>query len=97
MTKKVYMIVPDTTYPFDSGKFHSYIKSLYTSGYINAWWHYLPGGLYFVDTSLEVNQLYNLIIKGIPLRKHIIMEVNPNNQQGWLSKEAWDWFGPYQN
>lgn len=96
MNRKVYMIMPDTTYPFDLGKFHTYIQSLYSSGYIQAWWHYLPGGLYFVDSSLETNQIYNLLIKHMPNRFHIIMEVNPKNQQGWLTKEAWDWFNLYK-
>ncbi len=96
MSQKIYMIMPDATPPFDLGLFQTYISLLYSSGYIKAWWHYLPGGLYFVETNLEVNQLYNLLIKHIPQRKHIIMEVNPNNQQGWLNQEAWDWFKPYR-
>lgn len=89
--------MPDTTAPFDLSIFHSYIASLYSNGYIQAWWHYLPGGLYIVESNLEVNQIYSLLIKHMPLRKHLIMEVNPKNQQGWLTKEAWDWFGPYRS
>lgn len=96
MTRKVYLIMPDTTYPFDLGKFHLYVQQLYSQGHIYAWWHYLPGGLYFVDTALEVNQLYNLLIQHMPMRFFILMEVNPKNQQGWLTKEAWDWFGSYK-
>lgn len=89
--------MPDTTYPFDLGEFHLYIQQLYNKGYIYAWWHYLSGGLYFVDTTLNVNQLYNLLIKCRYMGQIIIMEVDPKNQQGWLPKEAWDWFGPYRN
>lgn len=96
MNRKIYMIMPDTTYPFDLGRFHVFIQNLYNLGYIKAWWHYLPGGLYFVDSELEVNQLYNLLIKHMPLRQHIIMEVNPKNQQGWLIQQAWDWFKNYR-
>lgn len=88
--------MPDTTHPFDLVKFQTYIQSLYKNGYIQAWWHYLPGGLYFVDSSLEVNQLYNLFIKHMPSRYFIVMEVDPKNQQGWLTKEAWDWFNLYK-
>lgn len=91
------MIQPDTTYPFNLSKFHAFIQSLYRGKYIFAWWHYLPGGLYFIDTTLTVNQIYVLLIKYMPNHKHIIMEVNPKNQQGWLNKEAWDWFGPYKD
>jgi hypothetical protein len=91
------MIIPDTTPPFDLSKFHSYIGYLYKSGYIQTWWHYLPGGLYFVESNLTVNQIYNLLIKHIPMRHHIIMEVNPKNQQGWLPKAAWNWFQSYRS
>ena len=96
MDRKVYMIMPNITYPFDLGKFHTYIQQLYSEGYIQAWWHYLPGGLYFIDTALDVNQIHNLLIKNIPMRYFIVMEVNPKNQQGWLPKEAWDWFKLYR-
>jgi hypothetical protein len=90
------MIMPDTTYPFDLSKFDTYIKSLYTNGYVESWWHYLPGGLYLIGTHLEVNQIYNLLIKHMPNRSFIVMEVNPKNQQGWLTKEAWNWFRSYK-
>ena len=89
--------MPDTTYPFNLGKFHSFILQLYAKGHIFAWWHYLPGGLYFVDTTLDVNQLYNLLSQHMPQKKNIVMEVNPKNQQGWLPKEAWDWFELYRD
>lgn len=97
MNKKVYMIMPDADQTFDLGKFHAYIQNLYTTGHISAWWHYLPGAMYFVESSLDVSQIYNLLIKHMPLRQHIIMEVNPKSQQGWLPKEAWDWFGSHRN
>lgn len=96
MERKVYMIMPNTLPSFDLGKFNAYIQSLHTMGYIYAWWHYIPGALYFVDTSLDVNQIHNLLIKHIPYRHFIVMEVNPKNQQGWLPKEAWDWFKTYK-
>ena len=97
MNKKVYMIMPNTDATFDLAKFHSHVQSLYNNGYIESWWHYLPGGLYFIGTTLEINQIYNLLIAHMPKRFHIIMEVNPDNQQGWLSKEAWDWFNSYKS
>lgn len=97
MNTIVYMIIPDTTAPFDLVSFHAYIQSLYNNGSIGAWWHYLPGGTYFFDSILNVNQLYNLFIQHMPNRKFIIMEVNPKNQQGWLILEAWNWFNIYKN
>lgn len=88
--------MPNTAPPFNLQSFHNYVEALRTSGYITTWWHYLPGGLYFVESSLEVNALYNLFIHHIQNRYFIIMEVNPANQQGWLSREAWEWFKNYR-
>jgi len=97
MHRKIFLIMPNADYSFDLSKFHNYINNLYSKGYFYSWWHYLPGGLYFVDTHLDVNQIYNLLITHMPRRYLIIMEVNPHNQQGWLPQEAWNWFNERKN
>lgn len=89
--------MPDTTPPFDLGLFHNYINFMYKGGWITTWWHYIPGGLYFVESAYEINQLYNVLIKHTGSRHIILMEVNPKNQQGWLPQEAWKWFGSHRN
>jgi hypothetical protein len=90
------MVMPNTYAGFDLMKFRNYMESLRTTGYITTWWNYLPGGLYFFESALEVNQLYSLFVHHMPNRHFIIMEVNPQNQQGWLIQEAWDWFKNYR-
>ncbi len=70
----------------------NYINSLYTSGYIRSWWHYLPGSMYFVHTHMNANQIYNMLITHMPGRHFIVMRVDPTEKQGWLPRDAWDWF-----
>lgn len=92
MNKKQYMIAVDTSLGFDADKMAMFLRLLNNNGLIDGWWHYIHGGFFIVNTHLTVNEIYNLLIKHIPQRKHLIMEVNPKNQQGWLTKDAWNWF-----
>lgn len=94
--EKVYLITVNSSYPFDAVKFHNFITTTLYPKYVSNWWHYLPGNTYFVVSTLNANQLYNLIYPSIPLRHVMVMEVNPKNQQGWLVKEAWDWFKKFR-
>jgi len=62
--------------------------------------------IYFIIATFSVMAILfvGILIFGDPkwlqseehTEKMIIMEVNPKNQQGWLPKQAWDWFTPYQ-
>lgn len=89
---KIYLITVDTSYPFNANIFHNYIANSLYPGHISSWWHYLQGGTYFVCSSHNANQLYNLIYPAIPGRFFIVMEVDSKNQQGWLPRVAWEWF-----
>lgn len=68
--------------------------SLYPK-YISDWWHYLDES-YIVVSSLNVSSLYNLIFPGIPGRYLLVVEIDPNNSQGWLPRAAWEWLQKYQ-
>lgn len=74
---------------------HSYINSLLRGGLITDWWHYI-GTSYIVASTLGVNALYNAIFPGIPKRYLLIIEVDPNNTQGWVPPDAWTWIQKYQ-
>jgi len=93
---KVYLVTYNTDLNFNKAIFHSYIQSLYSRGYISDWWHYIDTS-YLIVSSLEVNQLYDFIFPGVPQRNLLIVEINPNNAQGWLPKDAWIWLQKYQN
>ena len=92
---KVYLITYNPDLNFNKSTFHNYIDSLFKKGYISDWWHYIDE-TYLVASNLEVNQLYNSIFPGVPQRYLLIIEVNTNNAQGWIPKEAWTWLQKYQ-
>jgi hypothetical protein len=71
------------------------MQSLFSLGHISDWWHYLNDA-YLVATQHDVNQLYNAVFPGVPKRNLLIIEVDPNNAQGWLPPEAWQWIQKYQ-
>lgn len=91
---KVYIVTFNTDTPFNVLVFDSYIKSLYPK-YITDYWHYIHT-TYLVVSSLDVNSLYNAIFPGVPQRYLLIVEINPNNSQGWLPPDAWIWLQKYK-
>ena len=90
------MVTYNPTEPFSKTTFHGYIQSLHNLAYISDWFHYLDE-TYMIVSSKDVTSLYKAIFPGIPQRLLLIIEVNPNNAQGWLPKNAWAWIQKYQN
>ena len=91
---KIYLVTYNPDAYFNKAIFHGYMISLYPS-HITDWWHYIDT-TYLIVSSLEVNSLYNLTFPGVPKRYLLIIEVDPNNAQGWLPKDAWIWLQKYQ-
>lgn len=85
-----YLITINNSYPFNAVVFHKYITSLYPK-YFTSWWHYIQGS-YIVYTTLNVNQIYNLIRIHTVGNHFLVIKVDPKQTQGWLPKEAWTWF-----
>ena len=92
---KLFLITYKTDATFNPILFHNYINSLYIGSWISDWWHYTDN-VYIVASSQDVTSLYNATFPGIPRRHILIMELNPDNAQGWLPKAAWDWIQKYQ-
>ena len=92
---KVYLVTYNTDPNFNRSLFHNYINSLFLNGHIVDWWHHIDTA-YLVVSPLHVNQLYNLIFPGVPGKFLLIVEIDPNNAQGWLPKDAWTWLQKYQ-
>jgi hypothetical protein len=62
---------------------------------VGPWWHYLESA-WLVDTNQTAAGV------SASLRPHIdqndgllIIGVNPNNRDGWLVQEAWDWINSH--
>jgi len=93
---KVYLVTYNTDANFNRTIFHNHVSSLSQYGYVTDWWHYIDTA-YLVVSSLNVSQLYNAIYPGVPQRYLLIVEIDPNNAQGWLPKDAWAWLQKYQH
>jgi len=91
---KIYLVTYTSDAYFNKAIFHSHITSLHPK-YIADWWHYIDAA-YMIASTLDVAQLYNLIFPGVPKRYLLIIEVDPNNAQGWLPRDAWTWLQKYQ-
>ena len=92
---KLFLISYKSDANFNAAIFHNYINSMYANGSIADWWHYTDN-VYIVATTHTANELYNITFPGVPRRYLLVIEVNQNNAQGWLPKEAWTWLQKYQ-
>lgn len=95
MTNKMYIITYNPGLNFNKTIFQNYIKSLSSKGYISDWSHYLDNS-YLVVSNNDIVTIYNAVFPGIPRRFLLIIEVDPNNSQGWLPRQAWAWIKKYQ-
>lgn len=91
---KIYLVTYNADAYFNKAIFHNYLTSLYPLS-ITDWWHYIDT-TYLIASSLDVNSLYNFIFPGVPQRNLLIIEIVPQNAQGWLPRDAWAWLQKYQ-
>ena len=93
--KKIYLVTYSTDINFDNSIVRQKINELLNKGYIFDWWYYIDN-TYLVACSLDINTLCNQIYSSIN-RHFLVVEIKPENTQGWLPKEAWDWINKYTN
>jgi len=87
-----YLITVSNNYSLDVVSFHNYIVSLYP-GYFSAWWHYIQGSTYIIYSTLNENEIYNLLRLNVQGNNFLVIKVDPRTAQGWLPREAWTWLG----
>lgn len=97
MYYKTYIINFDKggiTDTFDYKKFHD---TLTTANGIISWWHYIESS-YIIATSMTVTatNVSDFIMQHMPNKHFFVSELNLNNHNGWLPKEAWDWINKYK-
>ena len=92
----IYLIAVSATDGFNSSRFHKFIKELYDKDQIRGWWHYISGPTYLVKSELSANQLFDLIKVHTKDYSFIVIQVNPDESQGWLPPKAWKWVGQEQ-
>ena len=91
----MYLVVYNPDSPTNKVMFHNYISKSLFPKYISDWWHYFDTS-YLIISSLNTNELYNIISPGIPKQFLLIIEVQPVSCQGWLPANAWKWLEKYQ-
>lgn len=72
---------------FDYVALHSMLKD---SRHILDWWHYIKS-CYILISSLPVKELAEEIRKMMPDHHFLLIRVHPDECNGWLPKNAWDW------
>ena len=93
---KLYIITFKAGLNFNATNFHSYINALHTKKWITDWWHYTDNA-YIVVSPYKVGELYNATVPSLAFMTYVLfIEVDPNNAQGWLPKNAWTWLQKYQ-
>lgn len=93
MNEKIYLIAAHPGLPFDLGKFHLFITTRLYPDFASGWWHYLSGPVYMVRTNLNANQLSSLLKQHMGNLQYIVIRVDPDDAQGWISREGWQWLG----
>ncbi len=56
-----------------------------------SYWNHLPL-LYILKTKLNVADLTNKLLPFFDKRLFVVLEVDPENVNGWMPTQAWDWF-----
>lgn len=59
---------------------------------LGTWWHYLDSTWIIKNSIYTPQQMYAKVAPFISKKDHIlIVEIVPNNKEGYLPKDAWDW------
>ena len=92
--KKMYLITYSADMSFNNHLVRERMNYLLNVGYITDWWYYVDN-TYLVICTLDANTLCNEIYPYVN-RNCLIVEVKPENAQGWLPMDAWNWINKYR-
>jgi len=63
-----------------------------------SWWHYLESSyIIIVESNITATDICNFIQQLMPNKHFFVSELNLQNHNGWLPKEAWDWINKFNN
>lgn len=94
MKYKVYILTYDRDGDWDWKTIHDKITSM--DGIVN-WFHYVKSSYILISTSGSATDICNQLYNIIPKKRFLLLEVDLNNRNGWLPKEAWDWLRKYRD
>jgi len=55
------------------------------------WWHYIASCYILISDTNTASKLTSEIVKVLPNKRFLLVEINLNNRNGWLPVEAWTW------
>ena len=86
---KIFMVYAD--FSLDSSKAAEFHNNIAFNFNITDWWNHIPG-LYFIKTKLSLHEVSFGIRNSFGEDRLIIAEIHPDQVDGNLPPEAWQWF-----
>lgn len=65
-------------------------KIIKMDGLVN-WFHYIRSSYILIHKEEKAYPLTKKIESIMPNKRFFLVEINLNNRNGWLPKEAWEW------
>lgn len=92
MRGKFYIITLDIGGQLDAFDYKKFHDSITTAKGVQSWWHHLDSTYILkVDFDITANNIAEYIYKINSNKKFFVCELNINNINGYLPKQAWDW------
>jgi hypothetical protein len=88
MTDRLFLITVDLTDPrVDVEALQAFIQ---TSEMFENWWNHIPA-VFIVSSSRGTDAIVERIRRLTGDAKLLVVEINPNESEGWLPDRAWRW------
>lgn len=88
MNKYAYILSFDRDDNLDYKSVHEKITSL---GSVLNWFHYIKSSYILMTYYSSAKSFAEKIYEIFPDKDFLLVELNLNNRQGWLHKDAWEW------
>lgn len=88
MYRRAYILTFDRDDNLDYKKIHDKIINLPS---VITWWHYIKSSYILISDTNNASKLNSEILRVIPNKRFLLVEVNLKNRNGWLPNEAWYW------
>ncbi len=92
MFNKAYIITFDKGGLLDTFDYVAFHNSLIKANGVLNWWHYLEGTYILITPSdVTASGIGAFVMQQMPNKLFFTVELNLQNHNGFLPKEAWDW------
>jgi|SRR5215831_20225437 len=88
---KIYAILYDRD-NVDTEALHNFISH---SEMVKNWWHYIKS-CYIIKSSCSVSDITDALPASIREGGFLVVEINLDNSNGWLTDKAWRWISRRQ-